>query len=107
MEKFVITTPEELSALLDERIRIAFKHYAPNSIQRQPDNVPGQAATPYVSKREAARLISVCPSTIDNAARAGKLKRFYVGKAVRFDRGEVLALAKSHTNHKQKNSSNE
>jgi len=71
-----------------------------------PDSVPGQAATPYVSKREAARLISVCQSSIDNAARAGKLKRHYVGKSVRFDRAEVLALARSHTSHKQKHSSN-
>ena len=71
-----------------------------------PDSVPGQAAPPFVSKKEAARLLGVCVSSVDNAARAGKLKRSYFGKTVRFDRTEVLALARPHTNHKQKYSSN-
>ncbi len=75
--------------------------------QRQPNDVPGQAGANYVTKKEAARLISVCPSTIDNHARAEKLKRHYVGKSVRFDRLEVLALMKSNTNHKQNNLPNE
>jgi excisionase family DNA binding protein len=46
----------------------------------------------HITKKDAARLLSVCPSTIDNAARAGKLKRHYVGKSVRFERDQVLAL---------------
>lgn len=46
----------------------------------------------HMTKKEAARLLSVCPSTIDNAARAGKLIRHYVGKSVRFEREQVLAL---------------
>ncbi len=58
------------------------------------DTVPDEAAPIYVNKREAARLLSVCPSTIDNAARAGRLKRNYVGKSVRFERVQVLALTK-------------
>lgn len=98
MERTIITTltPDEFRQIVVESVRHCLKTDKPI-----PDPVPEQAATPYVSKREAARLISVCQSTIDNAARAGKLKRHYVGKAVRFDRGEVLALAKSHTNHKR------
>ncbi len=104
MERTLITTltPDEFRQIVIESVRYCLKTDKPIT-----ENVPAQAATPYVSKREAARLISVCPSTIDNQARAGKLKRHYVGKAVRFDRVEVLALAKSHTNHKQKNPSNE
>lgn len=98
MERTIITTltPDEFRQIVVESIRHCLKTDKPIS-----DNVPGQAAANYVTKREAARLISVCVSTIDNAARAGKIKRHYVGKSVRFLRSEVLALAKSHTNHKQ------
>lgn len=90
MKEIIVTTPEELSAILDERIRLAFKHYVPQTLA----SAPKADAPPYVDKREAARLIGVCTSTIDNAARSGKLKRHYVGKAVRFERAQVLALAK-------------
>lgn len=98
MERTIITslTPDEFRQIVVDSVRHCLKTDKP-----VPDKVPAQEATPYVSKREAARLISVCQSTIDNAARAGKLKRHYVGKSVRFNRVEVLALAKSHTNHKR------
>ncbi len=102
LEKVLFTalTKQDLEALVIDCVQVCLKRHAAQQPAKR-DDVPGQAATPYVSKREAARLISVCQSTIDNAARAGKLKRHYVGKAVRFDRSEVLALAKSHTNHKR------
>lgn len=101
MEKVVFTalTKQDLEALVIDCVQVCLKHHAAQYPGKR-DDVPGQAATPYVSKREAASLISVCQSSIDNAARAGKLKRHYVGKSVRFVRAEVLALAKSHTNHK-------
>ena len=99
--KIIVISPEELESIVDARLKVFLERFAAQTKQRQPDDVPGQAGANYVSKREAARLISVCPSTIDNNARAGKLKRHYVGKSVRFDRGEVLALAKSHTNRRQ------
>jgi excisionase family DNA binding protein len=68
---------------------------------RQPDDEPGEASQTYVSKRQAARLLDCCTSTIDNHARAGHLTRHYVGKSVRFDRQQVLALAKRNQPHKQ------
>ena len=103
MKDLVLTTltRDELQALVIDSVKVCLKHYAPQPKPRQPDDEPGEAGQTYVSKRQAARLISVCASTIDNAARAGKLKRHYVGKSVRFNRVEVLALAKSHTNHKR------
>jgi len=92
MVRMVVITPEELETIVDRRLQAAFERYAPQNHNTAPD----AAAPPFVSKREAARLIGVCTSTIDNAARAGKLKRHYVGKAVRFDREKVLSLAKKH-----------
>ena len=106
MSKLVVITAEELESIFDARLKVALKELAVQT-PRHRENEPGQAGPNYVSKREAARLISVCTSTIDNAARAGKLKRNYIGKSVRFLRTEVLALAQSHTNNKQKGTSNE
>ncbi len=102
MEKMVFTnlTREDFHAIIIDAVNACLKHHSAQP-PRHPDTVPGQAAPPYVSKKEAGRLLGVCVSSVDNAARAGKLKRHYVGKSVRFDRSEVLALAKAHTNHKQ------
>jgi len=61
--------------------------------QPQPEPTPPDDPERLVSKKEAARLLNCSPSTIDNAARAGKLQRHYLGKTVRFLRKEVLALA--------------
>jgi len=108
MEKVIFTalTKQDLEALVIDCVQVCLKRHAAQQPAKR-DDVPGQAGANYVTKKEAARLISVCPSTIDNHARAEKLKRHYVGKSVRFDRLEVLALAKSSTNHKQKNPSND
>ena len=102
----IALTEQEFEEMLDNRLELAFQRHAVKQPVKK-DEPSGEGGAEYVSKKEAARLISVCTSTIDNAARAGKLRRHYVGKSVRFLRSEVLELAKSHTNHKQKNSSNE
>lgn len=102
MEKVVFTalTKQDLEALVIDCVQVCLnRHNAKQTAN--PELAPGQAAPPFVSKREAARLLGLCTSSVDNAARRGELKRHYVGKAVRFDRAQVLALAKAHTNHKQ------
>ncbi len=98
MERTIVTslTPDELRQIVVESVQYCLKAEKPER-----ENVPGQAAPPYVSKREAARLLGLCVSSVDNAARRGELTRHYVGKSVRFDRVQVLALAKAHTNLKQ------
>jgi hypothetical protein len=102
MSKLIVITPEELEVIFDNRLRVVFREFLSERSTRHLDNVPGQAAPPYVSKREAARLLGVCIASVDNAARRGDLTRRYVGKAVRFDRQQVLALAKSHENSRAK-----
>ncbi len=48
-----------------------------------------------ITKRQAAALINCSVSTIDNARRAGKITAYRIGgKAVRFEKSEVLNLAK-------------
>lgn len=101
MQTTVITSLsyEELKTLISEALRGELKQVEPSPRQEEP---PGQAREAYISKKQAARLLSCSPSTIDNHARAGSLTRHYVGKAVRFDRQEVLSLAKRHTSTKQR-----
>ena len=99
MERTIVTTltPDEFRQIVVESVRHCLKTERP-----VPGNAPEQEATPFVTKREAARLISVCQSTIDNHARSKRLTRHYVGKSVRFDRQQVLALAQNPAKRKQK-----
>lgn len=44
----------------------------------------------FVSKKEAARILDCCESTIDNLRRRCVLKSYKVGNAVRFKRSELI-----------------
>jgi hypothetical protein len=57
------------------------------------ESVTDGASSPYVSKKDAAKLLACSPGTIDNFARAGRLSRSYVGKSVKFLRSEVVQIA--------------
>lgn len=99
---FTGLTRQEFEAILDKRLEMAFQRHTAQTPTRR-DEIPAEAGQAFVSKKQAARLLSCSPSTIDNHARAGRLTRHYVGgKSVRFDRLQVLALAQKRTNHKQK-----
>lgn len=89
-EEFYLLIKKAVSEVLDERLQ-----------SLRPDNVPNAAAPTHVSKKEAARLLGCSQGTVDNFARAGKLKRSYLGKSVKFERAQVLGLTRSHTNSKQ------
>lgn len=93
MEKIFLTslTPDELRYLFADTVEHLIKGMAKNQLTAQHADAP-----PYVSKREAARLTGLCVSSIDNAARRGQLKRHYAGKAVRFEREQVLSLLKNN-----------
>lgn len=89
-ELAMLMTRTDLQTLIIDCVAVVMKHHA-----NTPPTVPtAPAADDLLTKAEAAALLSCSRSTIDNAARAGKLRRHYIGKAVRFTRGEVLALAK-------------
>lgn len=107
MEKVIFTalTKQDLEALVIDCVQVCLKRHAAQQPAKR-ETEPGQAGEVFVNKRQAARLLSCSPSTIDNHARAGHLTRHYVGKAVRFDRQQVLALARQNTSHKQKLASN-
>lgn len=89
--ELVIMTRNEVENLVLDCLDTALKRFAPPT-QNTP--IP-PADDDFLTKGEAAALLSCSRSTIDNAARAGKLRRHYIGKAVRFKRGEVAALVKT------------
>ena len=84
--ELVVINRNDLEQIIQETVQSAFERFAENAPAPMVD-------APFIDKKEAARLIGVCTSTIDGAARAGRLKRHYIGKSVRFERAQVLALA--------------
>lgn len=90
-------TLDDLQTLIIDSVNTCLKHHSP-----QPAPAPKVAidAERLLTKKQAAELIGVCCSTVDNHARAGNLTRRYVGKAVRFSRDEVLQLAQEKTPRK-------
>lgn len=104
MENVVFTqlSIPEFRKLIQQELEQFHKTRAAQTPARR-DETPADTGQAFVSKKQAARLLSCSPSTIDNHARSGKLTRHYVGgKSVRFDRQQVLSLAQKHTNNKQK-----
>jgi excisionase family DNA binding protein len=95
-------TRRELETLVIECVGACLKNATPLPRHTGNELPSGEAGSAFISKREAARLLSCSPSTIDNHARAGHLTRHYIGKAVRFDRVQVLSLAKRHSSTKQR-----
>lgn len=76
-----------------EEIKDLFRRELENYFLDNPISPPINPETDqpeYISKRKAAKLADVCTSTVDNWARAGKIKRHYFGSAVRFNRVEFL-----------------
>lgn len=103
MEKVVFTalTKQDLEALVIDCVQVCLKRHAAQRPEKW-DATPEQAGEVFVSKKQAARLLDCSQSTIDNFARSGRLTRSYVGKAVRFDRQQVLSLAQNPANRKRK-----
>jgi len=58
---------------------------------------------PYLSKKEAAKLLGCSVSKIANLAREGKIKRLHLGGCLRFDRTELLSLVSQSQNTRRTN----
>ncbi|MCB0565400.1 MAG: helix-turn-helix domain-containing protein [Phaeodactylibacter sp.] len=97
MTEVVVTTltRQDLEALVIDCMKVVIKNHQPAG-EEAPSPGPGEPE--FLTKRQAARKLGCSTSTIDNAARAGKLTRHYLGKTVRFRLEEVLALAKPAEN---------
>lgn len=91
-EMLIVTlSKEELHTLLVDTVSSVIRRNLTllNIAEKEPQEVPEK----LLSKKEAAQLLSCSTSTIDNYAREGILERFYIGRAVRFRKADVLAIA--------------
>ncbi len=84
MEKIIVTTTEELSALIDERFRLAFKHYSP-----QLDTPPATRKT--MSLAEFCEYAGLSKQTAYKLTSAQKVPHSKRGKRLYFDREKVDA----------------
>jgi excisionase family DNA binding protein len=91
MDKLVLTTYDR--AELENIVLDCLKAFHKHNPQPQPaPPTPLDDPERLISKKEAARLLGCSQSTIDNYRRAGVLEAVKLGKAVRFRRGDVLAV---------------
>lgn len=73
-----------------ENLLIDLKHVTLPKLLALKTNEPEPSE--FLTKKEAATLLSCSPSTIDNYRRSGILKRHYIGSSVRFKRAELLSI---------------
>lgn len=72
-----------------ENLILDLKHSTiPKLLEKPKHPNPNQ----FLTKKEAAKLLSCSVSTIDNYRRAGKLKRYNIGSSVRFKRTALLGM---------------
>jgi excisionase family DNA binding protein len=91
MKDLVLISREDLRALIIESVNECLNAQTKKQ-HRFKDSEPIEAR---ITKKQAAALINCSVSTIDNARRAGKITAYRIGgKAVRFEKSEVLNLAK-------------
>lgn len=98
-QTFTALSRPQLEELMFDVAKAAVKAALKESLSQKDEPVntgPGEAE--FLTKKQAAQKLGCSTSTIDNAARAGKLTRHYIGKGVRFRLEEVLALAKPAKN---------
>jgi len=91
MKDLVLISREDLRALIIDSVNECLNAQTKKQ-DRFTDSEPTEAR---ITKKQAAALINCSVSTIDNARRAGKITAYRIGgKAVRFEKSEVLNLAK-------------
>jgi len=91
---------KQIKAIVEEVVNNAFE--AQNEKQKSVINL-GEQDKEYLTKKEAAKLLSCSVSTIDNYRRAGILKRYNIGSSVRFKKVDVLAtMEQVNTNEKSR-----
>lgn len=92
MSSLVVISSDELRQLVTEAVSSALKKEKTKDKQSLPSN----SNTELVTKKQAAAILKVSLSTIDNYIKEGLLTRKKVGsRFVRLDVGEVKRLAKS------------
>ncbi len=78
----------ELEAMIVNCVNACLRTHEGKKTLTEPENMEQ-----LITKKEAAKLLSVHVSTIDNLRRDGSLTRYNIGKSARFKRGDIYELA--------------
>lgn len=92
MNQLAINPFQVLSSKLDNQL---LKIEAIEKVLAKSNSEPESEQPYYITKDQAADIASVSPSTIGNWCRAKHLTRYYFGKSLRIDKGELLSFLKS------------
>ncbi|WP_080237675.1 helix-turn-helix domain-containing protein [Spirosoma rigui] len=84
---FIITTPDQLRALVLESVAVAFQYHRPAPVESVPSD---ELLTP----EETAKLLKVSKVTVWDWEKRGILNARRIGNQVRYLRSEVLAAAR-------------
>lgn len=90
--KIVVMDAAELRALIDEAVSQAI---AGQPAPEQPDTLPD-----WLTRRQAAEYLGCSLGSIDNYARAGILRKQYLGSLPRFAKEDVRRAVEAITNAK-------
>lgn len=83
-----IVTPEELSAALDP-----IKRTLAEILEIQKTKQPDQ--TEFLSRKDAAELLGVTLTTVDDWTKSGIINRYQIGGRYRYDRNELIIAIKN------------
>lgn len=84
-----IVTPEELNAAL-EPIKRALSELIESQKAYQP------IETEFISRTDAAKLLGVALSSLDEWTKRGLIRRYKIGGRYRYDRNEVIRAVKNN-----------
>lgn len=85
MQSLILTTPEDLRALIDEAVTTAVSAAIGEAVTDN-DELPE-----YLTRKQVADYLACSIATVDNYARQGLLTKHYIGNTPRFKRDEVRA----------------
>ena len=66
-----------------------------NQILKEKHSLPDEEKNRYLNKKEAGAVANVCTSTIDNWIRAGFIKKYKLGEAVRIKYTDLINYIES------------
>ena len=78
----------ELEELIKKCVNACLQENGRGQAEEQPKD-----ENELLTKQEAAKLLKVSVSTIENYGRSGMLEKHYIGRSVRFKRRDVLLIA--------------
>jgi len=79
-----------VNPLLEKAVKKYFEDPEP-SVYKMLQELKSSAHNGYMSRKEAAKYLGLCKTTIDNLSKEGKLKKYYSkdGKFVRFKKEDL------------------